>query len=378
MKIIFKQKGNEILMSDTGMYYLRVRPKKGKERVYWFDGVVNGNQIAKQLQESIESHGAFYINMPAIAPKQRTKDLTKVLYGMYHNIDNPEQVKALKPAISNKRPLTGLKDFNFFHGDVYDMRVDNIHSLEYSTNQKSDFSIVHTAKDIIICKDGKYYFTGYQDGLYKVLKSVTCWNAPGNNLRAVIHGKEVSFSVIVWAYYHGMMDGEAPAINKIARLYGIFLKNSIVVDHTTENTQNNYIWALAKMEHGYNAAFSNYRTRISAPIHFYLVFDYKRKQYRVECGLSDYGFTKRYIFEESDIASVLECFNTVKRAAQKMKLFEKKPSRTSALRYWSDPTKADDLSNPLIHLLEREAGDFTKYSTDELKDFTKILKQFLT
>ena len=373
MKSLYKNETNEIFVSEMMQYYFCVKSKDKQVYVYWFDGLIGKNRVVDKLIEYVQKHGSFYYDAEAISPQQRTTSLVRVLYGFYHGIDDAESVKELKPTISNKQPQTGLKDFEYFDGKVYDLRKSNIHSASYGTSYAGNSVICHTAGDIIICKDGERYYTAYHKELYNILRAVTCWDVSHGDLKAVHKNKDIPLSMIVWAFYHGMLDGADSPIEKIVRAFKDFKKADIVIDHTTEDKHNNHIWALAEMKKQTNTAFLNYRTRLAAPMHFYMVYDCERKQYRVDCGLTDYGYTRRYVFNSSDLTSVLECFNCVKGAARKLDLFTKKPSKTSALRYWGAPERAHDPANPIVGLLEKDADAFSTFHADDFNDFPKDL-----
>ena len=364
----------------------------------WLRPRIDGSQVPiyQHIAEFIADHGRFYSGRFPKTQKSgdpRQYKLVILLYALYHGLtyDEAEQEHPYRAFV---RPIliTGEdkaeREFIDNH-TILDFSTENICGNTHVTMLHTNGYITQDPHgDTMISVKDKLFYVNSADGkndLNQILKYQT-WSLPGLNKAANVNlgvsgESAIPLAQIVWGYCHGMvtLDNKQDVRAQLVRLRKYFREQNLVVDHLTEQVENNRPYAIAAMDKAINQSLKNWRTQIGAPYFFYSSYDHQSNQCLVWCGIraKDNGLQwERYIVfgdlrEKEEAQKYAECVKAFRKRIPK-EYTSKETKETSLLRYWATTANGyndyggaeDEENNPLLTIFQVPKEKFVTYTED--------------
>ncbi len=363
---------------------------------YWFDDkpirggtTTVSRELARLIDEKYGGFAAYTSNCGPVATGGGNTPLVHVLYALYHGV-TVEDAKAAKAKLRRANPLklTGGDDVDkFMHRNfrVYDFTEANIKSnATVGGSIGSDTTtIAHDGRLVMIVNGNNKYYTQDTPEMKQalnVLDHLGSWGALKGPRLIFCRGQwNIPFAAIVWAIAHGHLDPDNITPDTLNRVKGLYASRSAcVVDHLTENTTNNYTWALAAMPHGVNAALRG-RSDIIAPYYFYTVNDVERGYILVHCGVLGYGVDWRLRFDDLTDQAEAELYKSCVldfcAKARAAKYTRQDAGDRCLLNYWGDPQRAYDPDNPLTQMLHDPLDLYSRYEPGVFDELEGVIIQ---
>lgn len=406
-----RKKSSNVIYSadDESRFYLEVRTNKenkkwgGKTPAFLFDGNYPSKgkytRVVYGVNDYIEKVGTFGIYSTQNIPLHRVEgkpyvSLARLLHSLYTGI-SLEDAQALNVCLVDNGEviIDGLTDpeevefvrthfvYNFTRGNI----ISDIHGAELHST--SHIRVEYPA--IVIECAGRRFYTDYNQGLLSLLRRVPNWNCSVGALRTTVvkedRDKEdrdnrplyVPLSAIVVAYHQGLVPDKENIRDVLRGIHANTSKKGIVIDHLTEQTENNFMAFLAPSFQSVNGALGNRRTRIKRPLFYYSVFDHAQKKCFVWCGDENVGWEKYVAFDDLTIEKNYKDYirffyffwdTIVKPAGCAMD----EPGEDSAAYYWSAPERIADKANPYNKLLSAPADRYDRYQEGIFADVVDL------
>lgn len=378
MRLIYKNRGNQILQGEF-YHYLRVGGA-----YFAFDGELSRMRdgerktVADWMISFIEKGGAFRECSGRFPINSQGVRLEEALLAVYLNVPfaDAKQTEA-RVGFPKRFTISGLSDDEeqamFHNHPVFDLTINNIRGAGYGAAYTTNTTVYHDGRSIHVRCKGAEFQTGYDAGLYGLMRRVPTWNVNDQGrLKVYLSGRKiVPSSELIWAYHHSLI-GDDPNVRKaMLEAHKRLRSQKVEIDHLSDRVENQYISLLAAMSALANHQIANRRSRIREPYYFWTVYDLNAKQYRVEAGIVS-AWSKRFVFEnladEKEAARYVACFREFYDLAKKADHLLTEPNGENLLHYWSAPERMQDCDNPLNALLLAPANSFGKYSVESFAD----------
>lgn len=405
-RIELNSRVNELYYNDSTLEgYLKVwrNGKAGKEdvRIYRFedfrcpardfvDGLVyeEGDMFVDCLVRYINQQGGFQVYKTRNAPVHRKKNGSLGLEELYYALANGKkldvkELKALRIRMSVPHPIMIIgaeelnrdefKDENGKRYLIYWLSRTAIHSEKRFSWDHSRGVIYNDLGSTVVTWEGELFWVDKNEGLEKILQRLSNKKIEEGALKLRVGGEYIPLGAVVYIYFTIIKAEGVEEISLINDGYKSYREQDYVVDHLTENKQNNHIWALALMPHWVNGGMRDRRSRVKAPYFFYTVYDLVSKCCKVQCGViaDNVKWEKRFAFDWSNVDDAAQrykaCFDEFwDKLPREYKL--DKPGEESCLYYWAEPERATDTNNPLMHLHHMQEDCFKEYKQGAFVD----------
>lgn len=391
MKEIFRTKsGLNVIYRGEYEHYLVVTDKEltSTPIICMFDGelsrVRNGERktVTDWLTEFIEKYGAFYRHNTVLCRTMGHKRLEEVLFRIYHGLDFDCQLADTDIRLGFGRPIviSPIPDKDeaalISTGELYDFSQSNIRGKAFGVNYTNNACVFLDNTGISVQCRGARFYTGYDAGLYGVIKAMPNWHiGAGGALKTYLKGVVVPFAEIVWLYHNGLISNEH-ILENILSAHADMRSKNLEVDHLSGRVENNYPELLAAVPKAVNAGLGNRRSCIKAPYFFLTLFDSSSKTYKVQAGLQGYGWSRQFAFgdltDAKEAGLYTDCFRKFIAHVKQAGCISGRPSNRSIYHYWSEPFRMRDKNNPLVLLRQESDNMFDNYTEDAFSEMPLI------